>query len=179
MLEEIYHKGLGVPYERRGPEPSTCSFSEFWHAWLDGNLGALMDKHDMTVDEGDPFTTDSRSTPLSASLRYRKGDGPRPSIWRLNHYLRLTSEAGTSTLDVDQYHGMKEALIEYGFDARMNAKTKILWTEFYQRLVRRCGLLRVQEARDKGELLELAENLGSRDWIDDEVRSVLWRLGRR
>lgn len=141
-----------------------------------------MEKHGVIAKEGSPSATGSPSTLLLGFLRYRKGDESRPPIWRLNHYLRLTSETGTSAVDVDEWYGMKEALVEYGFDAGMSTKTKMLWADLYRYIIGECGLLRLQEARDKGELLELAESLGSLDrpfTIDNEVRSVLWRLRRR
>lgn len=83
---------------------------------------------------------------------------------------------------MDECNGIKKALVEYGFGTKMNAKTKILWAKVYRRLLRRCSFLRVQQAWDKGGLLDLAGSLRSEGppfEIDDEVRLVLQRLRRR
>lgn len=129
-LREEYYKELGVPCKRRGPAPSNiCSFGDIWYAWLHGSLGTFIVKDGIEFNKDIPSTTESRSICLPEFIAYRMGDESRPSVWRLNHYLRLTSETDT-TLDMDEYDGMKEALVEYGFDAKIHAKTKILWAEF-------------------------------------------------
>lgn len=73
-LREQYEKELDVPCERRRPEPSICSFGEFWYAWLHGSLGALMPKHGMEFRKETSSTAESRSTCFPEFLSYRMGD---------------------------------------------------------------------------------------------------------
>ena len=138
------------------PDIPTCSFTDFWKAWEAGSLIELFSRYGIDHGPG-----------LRQFLSY-PGKYPRPSVWRLRHFLAI-EDANVLTIAGE----IAAAAMEYGFLPQLNTRTRLELRDFYTRVFRR-GLLsrEIDEARSKRTVHEMADQ-----WcgavVSERVKQVL------
>jgi hypothetical protein len=154
------------------PDYPTCSFADFWKAWEAGTLMDLLDTYG-THGGRDSYGQflDSVFPDLREFLSYPGTPGPkfpRPSIWRLRHFLALD---GANVLTVEP--AIAGAAIEYGFHPGLDTRTRLDLHDFYTTIFKQgVYTTKVDEALRRGRLHEVADR-----WyggvVDDRVKNVL------
>lgn len=170
MFHEEYARSLGSSNmvewtKKRDP---TCSFDEFWKAWEKGKLMAIFNKCWPDV----PTENSLMSVEYSLLTRLRvflEAEIPRPSIWRLRHFLAMENVSVESVAS-----GIAQAARDYGFSEQLDARTIIELKEFYMQLFKKAEPLEIHRERREGNLLQFAE--GHVDITTPRVKEVLQSL---
>ncbi|KAK0666022.1 hypothetical protein QBC41DRAFT_157052 [Cercophora samala] len=164
------HISLGIPdiQTSRMPITEPCTFSDFWRAWESRSLPQLFAKQNVA-----PFSQTWTSTRITDNLRRFlawPADQPRPSVWRLMHFLALDDN-----VNLREFPEVQAAAREYGFTAKLNARTKLELSSFYRKLTGGGHELEVHAAKQQGGLLKYAEGRGLGQ-MDEGVRKVIGNL---
>jgi hypothetical protein len=140
------------------PEFPACSFTDFWKAWEAGSLMELFGRYD---------TSQRADSALREFLSY-PGKSPRPSAWRLKHFLAI-EDANVLTMAPE----IAAAAMEYGFHPQLDTRTRLDLRDFYIRVFQR-GLLpgEMDEARRKRNMHEMADRW-SGGHVSERVKQVL------
>jgi hypothetical protein len=150
------------------PDFPHCSFDDFWRAWAAGSLMDLFNKYG-TSRGADSFGTSlSRRFPALEEFLSYPGKCPRPSVWRLRHFLAIED---ANVLTVGPEIGL--AAIEYGFYPHLDTRTRLDLREFYTRVFRR-GVLpgEIDEAKRRANLDEMADAWSGGE-VNERVKQVL------
>ncbi|KAK1749421.1 hypothetical protein QBC47DRAFT_355084 [Echria macrotheca] len=168
-----YYASLGSTHFMPADFP-TCSFEQFWKAWEAGTLMDLFDtygNHDGRAAYGESI--DFQFPDLREFLSYPGGAErdqrfPRPSVWRLRQFLAVE---GANVLSLAP--SISRAAIEYGFDAGLNARTRLDLHAFYKRIfLQGVRTAEVDWALRVGRLHEMADQWYGEP-VNERVRAVL------
>lgn len=122
-----------------------------------------------TSQGADSYRTklDRRFPALREFLSY-PGKSPRPSVWRLKHFLAI-EDANVLTIAPE----IAAAAMEYGFYPQLATRTRLDLRYFYTRVFRR-GLLprEIDEAKRKRNMHEMADRWSGGD-VSERVKQVL------
>ncbi|KAF7506412.1 hypothetical protein GJ744_011766 [Endocarpon pusillum] len=146
----------------------TCSFTDFWKAWEVGSLMEPFSRYGTSQGAANYRTTlDWRFPALREFLSY-PGKSPRPSVWRLKHFL-AGEDANVLTITPE----IAAAAMEYGFHPQLDTRTRLDLRDFYTRVFRR-GLLprEIDEAKRKRNMREMADRWSGGN-VSGEVKQVL------
>lgn len=165
---EDYARSMGstTPMEMAKKERPTCSFDEFWRAWGKGELMAMFNKYLPELSTG--VADHDLLTRLGVFLAC-EGEAPRPSIWRLRHFLALEDVSMESATC-----GIARGARDYGFFEQLDARTITELRAFYAQLLKKVTSWAIHQERTKRNLLPFA-----RDHIDvvtPRVETVLQGL---
>ncbi|KAH7083817.1 hypothetical protein FB567DRAFT_529973 [Paraphoma chrysanthemicola] len=98
---------------------------------------------------------------------------PRPAVWRLLHFLAFEI---TDPTEPDEATGGARC---FGFDTRLDARTKIELRRVYEQLLASESPLSIEQARNNKCLLEYVQRFlatGTSQYIDAGVKQALPRL---
>ncbi|UKZ83085.1 hypothetical protein TrVFT333_010887 [Trichoderma virens FT-333] len=149
--QEEYMQSLGssTMAEQINEKDPICSFNEFWKAWERGELMTLFDKH-----WPDLKTKSTTTYNIFDRLRvFLEAKAPRPSIWRLRHFLAMEDVSVESAAPEIAW-----AARDYGFSEQLDTRTTIELKELYRQLFKKVEPLVIHHERMKGNLVQLAEN---------------------
>ncbi|KAF6810422.1 aldehyde reductase [Colletotrichum sojae] len=141
---EEYAHGIGssTTVERINKNGLSCSFEEFWNAWERGKLMSMFNKcwPDLPADNTSIQHTLLRPEyDLLPHLReFLEAETPRPSIWRLRHFLAIEESVESAV------SGIAQAARDYGFSEKLNARTTMELRDFYVQLLKKVEPLHVQ-----------------------------------
>ncbi|KAF5981690.1 hypothetical protein FBULB1_4628 [Fusarium bulbicola] len=145
-----------------------CTFDEFWKTWERGDLMAIFNRC-WAVFTTKIFFQVSEYDLLSRLRVFFETETPRPSIWKLRHFLAIEDISVESAVPE-----LAQAAEDYGFSETLDTRTTIELKEFYMQLFKRVQPLEVHSERVKGILLQFAErHVGS---ITLRVKKVLQGL---
>lgn len=150
------------------PDFPTCSFTDFWKAWEAGSLMELFSRYG-TSQGADSYRTElDRQFPALREFLSYPGKSPRPSVWRLKHFLAI-EDANVLTIAPE----IAAAAMEYGFYPQLDTRTRLDLRDFYTRVFRR-GLLprEIDEAKRKRKMHEMADRWSGGD-VSERVKQVL------
>ncbi|KAK5661582.1 hypothetical protein OQA88_9678 [Cercophora sp. LCS_1] len=161
-IAQEHFRSLGMEHLAPRDIPAR-KFEEFWTAWEKGSLMALFERY-----EGSQVAD---SSALAEFLAY-PGGSPRPSVWRLRHFLAI-EDANVLTTTPE----IAGAAIEYGFQPDLDVRTRMSLHQFYLGLFRR-GVPPsiVHEAKKMGALDKVAEWSPTDTDVDERVKQVLSSL---
>ena len=128
------------------PDVPTAKFEEFWKAYRDGNLVALMDKYGLSQVR-------MQFHQLESFLR-EPAAAPRPPVWGLRRYFEFEG------MHVDVPANVLTAAHAYGISSGLNARERMQMTAFYKQSWRTLDWnpMEMEEARQKGTLVEHAQS---------------------
>jgi hypothetical protein len=139
------------------PDFPTCSFTDFWKAWEAGSLIELFSRYGINCG----------FSQLREFLSY-PGKSPRPSVWRLKHFLAI-EDANVLTIAPE----IAAAAMEYGFYPQLDTRTRLDLRDFYTRVFRHELLPReIDEARKKRKMHEIVDRWSGGD-VSERVKQVL------
>ncbi|KAB5580955.1 hypothetical protein GE09DRAFT_1084343 [Coniochaeta sp. 2T2.1] len=170
MYHEEYAQSIGSStmvnwMNKKGP---TCSFDEFWKAWERGKLMTMFNKcwPDLLTEN----TITLAEYDLLTRLRvFLEAETPRPSIWRLRHFLAMENVSVESAASVIAW-----AARDYGFSEQLDTRTTMELRNFYVQLLKKAEPLAIHRERMKGNLVQFAE--GHVDITSLRVKEVLQGL---
>lgn len=169
-FREGYARSLGslAMEERMNKTGPTCSFDEFWKAWERGELMTMFDKCWPGLKMGNHFMIPDPDllTRLRAFLEEKT---PRPSIWRLRHFLALEGVSVESAAS-----STAQAARDYGFDGLLDTRTTMELRSFYLQLLKKAEPLAIHRERIAGTLVQFAED--HVDSMTPRVKRVLQDL---
>lgn len=143
----------------------SCTFEEFWKAWEGGKLMSMFDRLWPDLD-----TVGSPEYEILIRLRSFLEPGiPRPSIWRLCHFLALEGASVESTAP-----GIAQAARDYGFSEQLDMRTTMELRGIYGQLLKKSDPLTIHRERVKGNLARFAE--GHVDIITPRAKELLQGL---
>lgn len=146
----------------------TCTFDEFWKAWQRGKLMTIFDKCWPALPTMNML--ERAEYDLLTRLRvFLEAEIPRPSIWRLRHFLAIeivSVESATSEI--------AQAARDYGFSNQLDMRTVMELKDFYVQLLKKADPLAIHRERIEGNLVHFAE--GHVDIITPRVKEVLHGL---
>ena len=160
---EDYARSLGSnPVKLMNKEDAACSFDEFWKAWERGELMTIFDKC-----WPDSLGVRCREHDLLNRLRvFLEAEEPRPSIWRLRHFLAM-EDVSVESAECE----IAQAARDYGFSEELDTRTTMELKEFYVKLLKKADPLAVHRERMKGNLVRFAE--GHVDIATSRLKEVL------
>lgn len=142
-----------------------CTFDEFWKAWEGGKLMAMFDRLWPDLDT-------MRSSEYEILIRLRsflEPEKPRPSIWRLCHFLALEGASVESAAT-----GIAQAARDYGFSEKLDMRTTMELRDIYGQLLKNSHPLEIHQEKMKGNLARFAA--GHVDVITPRVKELLQGL---
>lgn len=166
---EDYERSLGSTISGQMPrrDPS-CSFDEFWAAWERDELMTIFDKC-WPNSSSRSFFMDAENDTLDRLRMFFDAKRPRPSIWKLRHFLALGDlpiEAAVPEI--------AQAARHYGICENLETRTVLELKDFYSQLLDKTEALAIHEERMRGTLLQFAQqHIGN---IDPRVEAVLQAL---
>jgi hypothetical protein len=128
------------------PDTPAANFEEFWKAYRDGNLVALMDKYGLSQDR-------IQFHQLESFLREPAG-APRPPVWGLRRYFEFEG------VHVDGPAHVLTAAHAYGISSDLSVRERMQMIAFYKQLWQTLDWypMEMEEARRKGTLVEHAQS---------------------
>ena len=152
------------------PDFPACSFTDFWKAWEAGSLMELFSRYGTSRGADSYGTKLDRQFPALREFLSYPGKSPRPSVWRLKHFLAI-EDANVLTIAPE----IAAAAMEYGFYPQLDTRTRLDLRDFYTRVFRR-GLLprEMDEARRKRNMHEMADRWSGGD-VSERVKQGSWR----
>jgi uncharacterized protein YhaN len=104
---------------------------------------------------------------LLARLRvFLEAEIPRPSIWRLRHFLAMEDVSVESAAS-----GIAQAARDYGFPEQLDVRATMELRDFHLQLLKKAEPLAIHRERIEGNLAQFAE--GHVDIITPRVKEVL------
>jgi hypothetical protein len=131
-------------------EPA-CTFDEFWRAWDKGKLMTIFNKC------WPEFTTQHTYEPTEYSILNRlrefiEAETPRPSIWKLRHFLALEDVSVESAVP-----DIAWAARDYGFSESLDTRMTMELRNIYVQLFEKAEPMETYCERMKGNLVQFAE----------------------
>ncbi|KAI5460130.1 hypothetical protein BGZ63DRAFT_389571 [Mariannaea sp. PMI_226] len=170
---EDYARSLGSSEKEKWVKKKdpVCSFEEFWKAWENGNLMAIIDRH--RPESATEIINRPAKSDLFSRLRvFLEAKTPRPSVWKLCHFLALEEHVSVESAVSE----IAQAARDYGFSEKLDTKTTMELNRFYMQLLKKVEPLAVHRERMRGNLMEFAEDYV--DTLTPMVKKVLQSLAR-
>lgn len=154
MYHEEYARSLGssTMAERMKKTSSTCSFDEFWKVWERGKLMTMFDKCWPGLKTGNDFMIPNPDL-LTRLRAFLEEETPRPSIWRLRHFLAMEDVSVESAIP-ETAQGARD----YGFSELLDTRTTMELRDFYLQLFKEAEPLAIHRERMAGTLAQFAED---------------------
>ncbi|KAG4262826.1 hypothetical protein FPRO03_10189 [Fusarium proliferatum] len=134
--------------EKKDP---ACTFDEFWEAWEKRDLMTIFSRCWPGSTTQKPFRT-AENDILGRLRVFIEAEAPRPSIWKLRHFLAIDDISVESAVTE-----LAEAAKDYGFSETLDTRTTIELKEFYMKLFKEAEPLEIHTGRMEGILLQFAE----------------------
>ncbi|KAF5719332.1 zf-mynd domain-containing protein [Fusarium globosum] len=134
--------------EKKDP---ACTFDEFWEAWEKRDLMTIFSRCWPGSTTQKPFRT-AENNILGRLRVFIEAEAPRPSIWKLRHFLAIDDISVESAVAE-----LAEAAKDYGFSETLDTRTTIELKEFYMKLFKEAEPLEIHTGRMEGILLQFAE----------------------
>ncbi|KAI8710842.1 hypothetical protein NCS52_01526900 [Fusarium sp. LHS14.1] len=150
---EEYARSIGssAMAEWMNKKDPTCSFDEFWKAWERGKLMTIFNKCWPDLTTKDTFKLVKYD--LLIRLRvFLEAETPRPSIWKLRHFLAMEDVSVESAVAEIAW-----AARDYGFSEQLDTRTTMDLRNFYVQLFKKAEPLVIHCERMKGNLVQFAE----------------------
>jgi hypothetical protein len=170
ISHEEYARSIGSSnmVEWMNKRAPTCSFDEFWKAWEKGKLMTMFNKCWPDLPTENPLMLAEYN--LLTRLRvFLEAEIPRPSIWRLCHFLAMEDVSVESAAS-----GIAQAARDYGFSEQLDARTIMELRDFYVQLLKKAEPMAIHRERIEGNLVQFAE--GHVDITTPRVKEVLQGL---
>ncbi|KAF4449241.1 hypothetical protein F53441_7460 [Fusarium austroafricanum] len=150
---------------------STCSFDEFWQAWERGKLMAIFNKYwsELTAKNPKGYLQHAESGLLARLRIFLEAQTPRPSIWKLRHFLALEDVSVESAAPE-----IASAARDYGISERLDTRTTMDLKSLYTQLLQTVEPLEIHGERTKGDLVQFSEQ--HMDEINPRIRKLLQGL---
>lgn len=175
-FREEYEQSLGSStnaqrMDKKGP---TWSFDEFWKAWERGMLMTMFKKcwPDLPTKSATTHSLSFWDSDLELLTRLRPfldAETPRPSIWRLRHFLAMDDVSVESAAPE-----IAQAAREYGFSENLDTRTSMELRDFYGLLFEEAQPLVIHREKMEGNMVQFAQ--GHVDNITQGVMEVLQGL---
>lgn len=153
-LETEYYQSVGSTSRvgRMSKKDPICSFDEFWKTWERGKLMTLFDKCWPDLPAENKWTMLTEYDLLGRMRVFLETETPRPSIWRLRHFLAMEGISVESAA-----FEIAQAARHYGFSEQLDTRTIMELKDFYLQLLEKAEPLTVHRERVRGSLLHFAE----------------------
>ncbi|PNP84114.1 hypothetical protein FNYG_02802 [Fusarium nygamai] len=147
--EESLQSSTPATYgERRDP---ACTFEEFWKAWERRDMMAIFSRC-WPVSTTKKFLQVAEYDLLGRLRIFMETEAPRPSIWKLRHFLAIKDISVESAVPE-----LAQAAQDYGFSKALDTRTTIELKQFYIQLFEKAEPMEIHCETMKGALLEFAE----------------------
>jgi hypothetical protein len=146
--ESLESKTLAEFVKRRDP---VCTFDEFWKAWERGKLMTIFNKCWPELTAENTYKTVEYC--LLDRLRiFIEAETPRPSIWKLRHFLVMEDVSVESAVPEIAW-----AARDYGVSEILDTRTTLELRMFYSQLLKTAEPMETHCERMKGNLLQFAD----------------------
>ncbi|WZH50245.1 uncharacterized protein QYS62_011489 [Fusarium acuminatum] len=146
--ESLKSSTLAEIIKKRDP---ACTFDEFWKAWDKGKLMTIFNKYWPAV------TTQHAYQPTEYSIldrlhKFIEAETPRPSIWKLRHFLALEDVSVESAVP-----DIAWATRDYGFSENLDTRMTMELRNFYMQLFEKTEPMETHRERMEGNLVQFAQ----------------------
>nr|CEG02998.1 unnamed protein product [Fusarium pseudograminearum CS3487] len=146
--ESLKSSTLAEIIKKRDP---ACTFDEFWKAWDKGKLMTIFNKCWPAP------TTQHTYQPTEYSIldrlhKFIEAETPRPSIWKVRHFLAL-EDVSVESASPD----IAWAARDYGFSENLDTRTTMELRNVYVKLFEKTEPLEIHRERMKGNLVQFAQ----------------------